>query len=70
MAQSKLVKTRQMSECPIFGKISDFFQVELLSYKSVMKCYPYIRYNLKMPSEKDHSVSEICDVLASKIKQI
>jgi hypothetical protein len=70
MAQSKLVKTRQMSECPIFGKFSDLREVELPTYEHVMKCYCYIRHNLKIATEKDPTVREICDILVPKIEQI
>jgi len=35
-----------------------------------MKCYYYIRHNLKIALEKDPSVSEICDILVSKMKQV
>lgn len=70
MAQSKFVKTRQMSECPIFGKFSDLLEIELPTYESVMKCYCYIRHNLKIASEKDPTVNEICDTLVPKIEQI
>ena len=70
MAQSKLVTTRKLSECPIFGKNSDLRVAELPTYESIIKCFCYIKYNLKGLLEKDPTVNEICDSLVSKIEQI
>ena len=41
MAQSIWEKTRNMSECPLFGKCSDFREAELPIYESVIKCLFY-----------------------------
>ena len=68
MAQSKLVKTRKMLECPVFGKRSDVREAKLPTYESVMKCFCFIRHNFKIASEKDPSVKEISDTLVPKIE--
>ena len=69
MAQSKLVTTRKLSECPILGKFSDFRETELLIYESV-KCFCFIKHYLKGASVKDPTVNEICDTFVPKIEQM
>lgn len=70
MALSKPVQTRQMLECPIFGSFSELSDLALPTYKDVMKCYCFIRHNLKAASEKDPGVSEITEILIPKIERI
>ena len=70
MAQSILEKTRKISECPVFGKRSDFREAELPIYESVIKCFCFIKHNIKGASEKDFTLNETCDTLVLKIEQM
>ena len=41
MTQSKLMKTRKISECPVLGKCSDLCETDLPTYESAIKCFCY-----------------------------
>ena len=70
MATLKKVQTRQAVECPIFGCPKDLNDNVLPSYEDIMKCYLYIRQELRALSEKEPTVGEITDKLVPKVERI
>ncbi|CAG9826869.1 unnamed protein product [Diabrotica balteata] len=72
MAALKLNITRSKVECPIFGNPVDLNCHVLPTIEYVLRCYLFIRYELKFTKYfgKEPSFNEVCEVLVPKIKSI
>ena len=64
------VNTRKYSKCPIFGDPRDFSKNQLPNYDEVMKCYLFVRNEMKSNNGKDYSVSVIASEVAEKVQAI
>ena len=64
------VNTRKHSKCPIFGDPCDFSKNQLPNYDEVIKCYPFVRKEMKGNNGKDYPVSVIASEVAEKVQAI
>ena len=64
------VNTIKHSKCPIFGDPRDFSKNQLPNYDEVMKCYLFVRNEMKSNNGKDYPVSVITSEVAEKVQAI
>ena len=64
--------TRSANRCPVFGLPPKFFEMNLPTYRDVMKHYTYVRLERsnKMISKEQPSVTEVATIVAKKLEAI
>lgn len=67
---AKTHTTRSADECPIFGHGEDLWHRVLPTYETVMRCYIFVRNDLKKSTNKDPSFSEIADKVVERLKVV
>ena len=65
-----LVNTTTQSKCVIFGDPCDFSKNQLPRYNAVMKCYQFVRNEIKGSNRKDFPVSTITSKVTEKVQAI
>ncbi len=65
------IRTRNFSNCPVFGAPCELPETQLPTYYDVMKYYLWVRYDLKPDiTAKDPTVEEISVIVAGKVVEI
>ena len=64
--------TRSANRCPVFGLPQNLTEMNLPTYRDVMKHYTYVRlkHSNKMNSKEQPSVTEVATIVAKKLEAI
>lgn len=67
-----VVKTRRSSTCPLFGTSKDILPSasQLPTYEDLMKCYLYVRLEIKGDGSKQPQSAIVANIVASRVEQV
>lgn len=66
-----LLKTRKMTNCPVFGEPKELSEIVLPTYEGVMKYYLLVKHQLKpTAATKEPTVGDISEVVSVNIERL